>query len=91
MSRFQKSSTPTSHTFRISLENSPFLLVAELAMADAKVKEDVFVLRTAIGNYHRFTAAYFRLFAQTPDMGCLLMDMFVVRGRLNAMYYICKS
>jgi len=41
----------------------------------------------ALGNYHRF----FRLFAQTPNMGGWLMDMFVGRERLNALCFICKS
>ncbi|KAM7200597.1 SAC3/GANP/Nin1/mts3/eIF-3 p25 family domain containing protein [Rhypophila sp. PSN 637] len=41
----------------------------------------------ALANYHRF----FRLYAQTPNMGGWLMDMFVVRERLSALCYICKA
>jgi hypothetical protein len=37
----------------------------------------------ALGNYHRF----FRLYLDTPNMGAYLMDMFVVKERLNA---LCK-
>lgn len=66
-------------------------LLAELTPSEKMDKgiKHALDVRSALnhGNYHRF----FKLYAQTPYMGGWLMDMFVVRERLNALCYICKS
>lgn len=66
-------------------------LLATLTPAEKKDKgiKHAMEVRSALNlnNYHRF----FRLFAQTPNMGGWLMDMFVKRERLHALCLISRA
>lgn len=66
-------------------------VLAELTTAEKEEKAIKHALNVrsalALGNYHRF----FRLYLETPNMGAYLMDMFVLRQRLEAISNICKA
>jgi hypothetical protein len=66
-------------------------MLAELTAADKTqpwIKHALDVRSSlAVGNYHKF----FKLYLNTPNMGCYLIDMFIERERLHALANISRG